>query len=156
LTLGHFALTSRTYWGSLGWVNSWTLSNFTDIIWLIEFIAAIGLVVYLFRKDTPVWLPEKKYIWFLLAMVAVLQLGIRAYDWRTFESTGALTLGTPGRYFLPSLVSHVILVATGLGTLLNMGKYDRYFKPLLAFCFVLLFSLSFYLIYDVIVYRFYL
>ena len=156
LTLGHFALTSRTYWGSLGWVNSWTLSNFTDIIWVIEFIAAIGLIAYLFRKETPVWLPEKKYIWFLLAMVAALQLGIRAFDWKVFTGTGKLDLGTPGRYFLPSLVAHVILAATGLGTLLNLGKYDRYFKPLLALCFVLLFSLSFYLIFDVIVYRFYL
>jgi hypothetical protein len=155
LTVGHFALSSRTYWGSLGWVNSWTLSNFTDIIWLIEALAAVGLVIYLFKKDRLDWLPEKKYIWFMLAMVAALQLGIRAYDWDTFRS-GAMELGTPGRYFLPSLVSHVILTVTGIGTLLHLWKKERYFKPFLALSFILLFSLSFYLIFDVIVYRFYL
>lgn len=155
LTIGHFALSSRTYWGSLGWVNSWTLLNFTDIIWLIEAFAAVGICLYLFGKDKSNWLPEKKYLWFLLAMIAALQLGVRAYDWDTFK-TGIMELGAPGRYFLPNLVAHLILVATGLGALLQFFKKEKYFKPVLALGFILLFSLSMYLIFDVIIYRFYL
>jgi len=70
-----------------------------------------------------------------------------------FMSTHALDLGTPGRYFLPTLASHVILVFAGLGMLL--GK-RRYFKNTLIGGIILMFFFSLYLTFDVILPRFYL
>ena len=156
LTMGRFALSARTYWGTLSWVNSWSLSNATTIIWVIETFSVIGLILYFASKKKPAWLPEKKYVIFLMAMIAALQLGIRAFDWNVFNGTGSLDLGTPGRYFLPNLASHIILVFTGLGMFLNVFGQSKHFKTVLSSALILLFSLSIYLIFDVIIYRFYL
>jgi hypothetical protein len=163
LTMGRFALSSRTYWGSLGWVDSWVLSNFTDIIWLFQFFALLGLIFYFFSQKIPAWLPEKKYVIFLIGMIVALQLGIRLADWNVFVNLGRIELGAPGRYFLPNLASHVILVFIGLGMFFE--KISLRFKSIssekfldhsLKLGLILMFSLSMYLIFDVIIYRFYL
>lgn len=156
LTMGRFALSARTYWGTLSWVNSWSLANAIDIIRIVETLSITGLIFYFVSKKRPDWLPEKKYVVFLIAMIVSLQLGIRTFDWTVFSETGSLNLGTPGRYFLPNLASHIILVFTGLGMFLNAFGQKKYFKAVLSSALVLMFSLSLYLIFDIIIYRFYL
>ena len=152
LTMGRFALSSRTYWGSLGWEDNWISQNFTDIIKLIEAFSLVGLVLCFLSKNKPGYLPEKKYVIFLLAMIVALQLGIRLYDWKIFMQTGSLDLGTPGRYFLPNLAAHIILVFTGLGMLL---RRENYFRNSLLTGLILMFSFSLYLIFNVVLPRYY-
>lgn len=156
LTVGHFALSARTYWGTLSWVNSWFMGYITNIIWAIETVAAIGLGIFLFSKRKFAALPEKKYVIFFIVMIFALQLGVRAADWNFFARTGNLDLGTPGRYFLPNLAIHLALVYIGLGSLLAYFKKERAFEPALALGLIAMFSLSMYLIFDVIIYRYYL
>ncbi|MFA7209289.1 MAG: hypothetical protein WC120_03300 [Parcubacteria group bacterium] len=156
LTLGKLALSSRTYWGNVGWVDSWLLSHFTNIIWIIQVISVIGLILYFFTKNTPSYLPRKKYAIFFLGMIFALQLSIRAFDWRVYVHEGIISLGTPGRYFLPNLVSHIILFYTGLGMLFHKIKKEHFFEYSLKLGAILMFSLSMYIIFDVIIYRFYL
>ncbi len=153
LTMGRFALSSRTYWGSLSWKDNWLTHNFTDLVFFIEGLAGIGLLMFFWSKKTLNFLPTKKYILFLLLMIVALQLGIRTYDWKVFMSSHKLVLGTPGRYFLPNLASHLILVFVGLGALL---KKERYFKNVLLTGFILMFSFGFYIIFNLILPRFYL
>ncbi|MFZ2193530.1 MAG: glycosyltransferase family 39 protein [Candidatus Moraniibacteriota bacterium] len=153
LTLGRFALSSRTYWGSLGWFSNIIDQNFTDMIWFIEFFSAIGVILLLFTKKKISFLPEKKYVIFLLGMVFALQFGIRMADWKIFMEYGNLELGTPGRYFLPNLVSHLALVFIGLGALL---RKENYFKNTLLVGLILMLSFSMYLIFNMIVPRYYL
>lgn len=153
LTSGRFGLSSRTYWGSLGWEDNWFSNNFTDIVWSIELVAAAGLIWFLFSKKKPDFLPEKKYIIFLMLMIISLQLGIRLFDWRVFTETGSLVLGTPGRYFLPNLTAHIILVFTGLGMLL---RKENYFRNSLIAGLILMFSFCMYLIFNVVLPRYYL
>jgi len=153
LTLGRFGLSSRTYWGSLGWFDNLVENNFTDIVWLIEIIAGAGIIYFLFSKKKFTFLPEKKYVIFLLAMIVSLQLGVRIADWKIFMRTGGLDLGTPGRYFLPNLASHIILLFVGLGALL---RKERYFKNALILGLILTFSFSMYLTFNVILPRYYL
>jgi len=153
LTMGRFALSSRTYWGSLGWEDNWLSQNFTDIIKLIEAFSLVGLGLYFFsKKQRPEYLPEKKYVLFLIAMIVALQLGIRLYDWKIFIETGSLALGTPGRYFLPNLAGHIILVFTGLGMLL---RRENYFRNSLLTGLIMMFSFSLYLIFNVVLPRYY-
>jgi len=153
LTMGRFALSSRTYWGSLGWEDNWLSQNFTDIIKLIEAFSLVGLGMYFFsKKQRPEYLPEKKYVLFLITMIVALQLGIRFYDWKLFMQTGSLDLCTPGRYFLPNLAGHIILVFTGLGMLF---RKENYFKNSLLTGLILMFSFSLYLIFNVVLPRYY-
>ena len=153
LTLGRFALSSRTYWGSLGWFDGFVEKNFTDFVWTIQTLSAFGIILFLFSKKRLAFLPPKKYVLFLIGMIVALQFGIRMADWKVFSETGKLILGTPGRYFLPNLVSHIALVFIGLGALL---RKESYFKNILSAGLILMFSFSLYLILNVIIPRYYL
>jgi len=157
LSFGRFGLTERTYWGTLGWTNSLLLDKAVELLKYLEIIALVGLGFFFFgKKEKPAYLPEKKYIAFLFLMAVGLQLEIRAADWSMFNSLGRIELGTPGRYFLPNLASHIILMFTGFGTLLSYLKREHYFEKILLIGLLAMFSLSLYLIFDVIIYRFYL
>ena len=153
LTFGRFGLSSRTYWGSLGWNDDFLSQHFTDILWPLQGIAVIGIVLFLFTEKKPDFLPEKKPVIFLIAMIVALQLGIRVADWNVFAHAGSLDLGTPGRYFLPNLSTHLILLFLGLGMLL--GTRER-FKNILIGGVILMCFFSIFLTFDVILPRFYL
>ncbi len=153
LTLGRFALSSRTYWGTLDWNRSALTSHFTDFLWPIEAVATIGLILLLFSRNKPRFLPEKKFIVFLMGMILALQFGIRLADWNVFAATGSLDLGTPGRYFLPNLATHLILVFAGFGMIL--GRYSFFRNTLLSGA-ILMFFFYWHVVLDVILPRFYL
>ena len=154
LTLNHLTSPSESYWGALGWTNSWVVENFIKIIWAIQFFAAIGIGIFLFsKKERPDFLPEKKYIVFLLMMIALLQLGIRFADWSLFQALGRIETGLPGRYFLPNITAHIILVFVGIGALV---KKKIFFERSLLVGLVLMMALTLYLISNVIIYRYYL
>jgi 4-amino-4-deoxy-L-arabinose transferase-like glycosyltransferase len=153
ITMGRFGLSSRTYWGILSWKDNWVSGHLTDYIWIIESISAFGIAMILFSKEKPEYLPEKKYVWFFVGMIAALQFGIRFFDWRIFQKTGSLDLGTPGRYFLPNIAAHCILVFTGLGMLL---KKKEYLERLLIASLILMIAFSMYTIFNVVLPRFYL
>jgi len=167
ITFGKFLLPSSTYWGNLNWVNSWTLNNATNFIFIIEIAAIVGLGMMLFSKKIKTdFLPEKKYVIFLVSMIVFLQLGIRLVDWNIFNQIGGLKMstGTPGRYFLPNLAAHIILVFTGLGALLELisRKYklsvseEKMLDHSLVISLILMFFFCSYLMFNVIIYRFYL
>ncbi len=161
ITFNRFVLPSETYWGTLSWVNSSLLSNATNIIFVIEMIALLGIGLLLFSKkfkeDYPSFLPTRKYVIFLISMIIALQIGVRIADWSVFSRIGGMkmSLGTPGRYFLPNLVSHILLVGVGLGALLAWLKKEQYFEPILLTILIGIFSLMMYLIFNVIILRFY-
>lgn len=157
LSFGRFGLTERTYWGTLGWTNSFLLDEAVELLKYLEIIALVGLGFFFFGKyERPNYLPEKKYIAFLFLMTVGLQLEIRIADWSMFNSLGRIELGAPGRYFLPNLASHIILMFTGLGALLGYLKREHWFEKALIIGLLSMFSLSLYLIFDVIIFRFYL
>jgi hypothetical protein len=89
-------------------------------------------------------------------MLVILQLGIRTADWTVFKSTGSLDLGTPGRYFLPNITTHIILVFTGFGALFGYLKKEKYFNYSLLAGLILMMTFMLYIIFDVIILRFYL
>jgi hypothetical protein len=144
---------AKNYWGNLDWNRNDYSESFIRVIWIAEFFSALGIIWMLFSKNPLPFLPEKKYLWFFLAMITSLQLGIRFYDWKIFSTLGTLELGTPGRYFLPTIASHMALVFAGLGMILRKEKYLNI--ALLSFL-LLMFTFSMYLTFDVIIPRFYL
>lgn len=153
LTPGRLALAARTYWGALGWNNDSVSDNFTNFIWYLELIATVGIIYCFLSKKKFEYLPQKKYMLFLIAMVILLQLGIRFADYSVFVNTENFALGTPGRYFLPNLASHIILLFVGLGALL---RKEKYFRNALITGLIIMFSFSMYLTFNVIIPRYYL
>jgi hypothetical protein len=159
ITFGKFVMPSDTYWGTLSWVRSPVLDNTTNFLLIVELAALVGLGIYFFSKKftSPDSLPKKKYVLFLIGMVVLLELGIRVADWHVFSGSGSMrySLGTPGRYFLPNLSAHILLIATGLGALLVRFKKEHWFETTLLSGLILMFALNLYLIFDVIILRFY-
>ncbi|MBP9821667.1 MAG: glycosyltransferase family 39 protein [Candidatus Pacebacteria bacterium] len=161
ITFGKFIMPSDTYWGILGWTNNAFLWTVPWGILLLELLALFGLGLLFFSKtfsqSYPSFLPAKKYILFLIGMIVALQLGVRIADWSAFSRLGSMTmsLGTPGRYFLPNLSAHILLMATGLGALLAYTKKERYFETILLGLLILMFSLMMYLTFNALILRFY-
>ncbi len=161
ITWNRFALPSPTYWGTLSWTNSFILDNVLNIIFIIETIPIIGLGILLFSKkfsvNYPSFLPARKYTLFLIGMIIALQLGVRIADWDAFNRVGGMreSLGTPGRYFLPNLVSHILLIGIGIGAVLAWLKKEKYFEPVLLAILIGMMSLMLYLAFNVIILRFY-
>jgi hypothetical protein len=150
---GRILLTSNAYWGNLSWEDNLISNNILKLIWLIEAVSAIGIIIYLFSKKKLDFLPEKKYVVFFLFMIVALQAGIRFADFKVFAEVGSLELGAPGRYFLPNIVSHLIIVFVGLGVIF---KKKEYFERSLLFGLILISSFYFYEIFNIIIPRYYL
>ena len=154
--------TEKSYWGNFGWLDTPISSTAIDIIFFIEMVASIGLILYFIPKrflkkfgitETKDFLPEKKFILFFVGTVIALQLAIRFFDWRIFDVYGKILIGQPGRYFLPNIIPHIILIVSGLGFFTrNKKQFDILLKTLL----VLIVLLSLYSIINVIIPRYYL
>lgn len=155
--------THASYWGNFGWLDTKISGTVLNFIRTIEIIGLVGIVLYLISgfkfasritKDRDLsYLPEKKYIIFFIGIILALQLGIRFYDWRIFDATKQILIGTPGRYFLPNLIPHILLIVTGLGF---FTRNKRQFDVLLKTLAILMILLSLYAMINVIIPRYYL
>lgn len=153
-TVSRWEFFELSYWGSFGWLDARISTNFLFFIWAVEIIALIGLVYGLFfKKELPNFLPEKKYIIFMILILLTLQGLIRFYDWKIFHSAGSIVIGTPGRYFLPNIISHFAVLFFGLGSLCPKRKY---FDTLLIISLILMIGLFFHSFISVIIPRYYL
>ncbi len=153
LSSGELRDTARSYWGHFGWLDNaipdWTLS----VIILITIVGFIGTVWYLFSQRKFTYLPEKRFLVFFLGMIIALQIAIRFYDWRVFDYTGQILIGQPGRYFLPNVIAHLIIIAAGIGFLLRQEKYFLFALKALTLAMILL---QIHAIMNVIIPRYYL
>lgn len=143
-----------SYWGNFGLLNAPISPDLIYLIWAIEGISFLGLLYYLFKKYPPSFFqPDKKIILFLLSLTIALQFGIRFADWRIFNIYGKIVLKNPGRYFLPTIACHILLVAIGYLVIWRKEKsYENFLKLLL----VLMVSLLFYSVFNIIIPRYYL
>ncbi len=168
---------SRDYWGAIGWNGSIWPMIYVKIIWFLEWVAWIGLIIFIIcpwiknfakvqllqfcKGSTFVRLrKQKKYLWFMLVGIISLQVGIRVADWKVFTESGSLALGTPGRYWLPNIVPHFVLLAMGLKIVTGFFKSkrlrERYFELSLLVFLVLMILYWSYEVFDVVIPRFYL
>lgn len=154
-TIGNrgFSVTHASYWGNFGWLDTRVSSGALNTIRNIEFIAFLGIIFFLLSKNPAPYLPQKRYVIFFLGIIVALQLAIRFYDWRVFDATAQVLIGTPGRYFLPNIIPHILLIVTGLGYFTrNKKQFDVILKTLL----ILSALFSLYAIINVIIPRYYL
>jgi hypothetical protein len=144
---------SKNFWGTISWTTANHSHWFVWIIWIVEAIALLGLFRFFREKSPSIHLPTKATVLFLLTLFFSLQFGIRLHDWHVFQETGSLALGTPGRYFLPTLLPQLLLMAIGIGTLL---KQSLFFERSLLLFTALILAFHLYTTWLIIIPRFYL
>lgn len=153
LSTGELRDTVRSYWGHFGWLDhalpDWSLS----LIILITVTGFIGTLWYLCSQKHMAYLPERRFLVFFLGMVLSLQIAIRFYDWRVFDYTGQILIGQPGRYFLPNIIAHLLIIITGLGFLLR--EAIRFYSLIKALTLAII-LLQLHAIVNVILPRYYL
>lgn len=143
----------NNYWGDLDDVRNDYSEYFINIFWCVELISIIGIFLIIFFKKKLDFLPEKKYVIFLLGIWLALQFGVRFADWRISFLNPNIPLGTPGRYFLPALGSHLLLISIGLGMILRKKSY---FETALKVGVVLMFAMFMHSVFNIIIPNFYL
>ena len=153
INIGELRDTTLSYWGQFGWLDSsipgWSL----DVIILITFAGFIGTIWYLFSQNKVPYLPERRYLILSLGMIIALQVAIRFYDWRVYDYTGQILIGQPGRYFLPNIIAHLLVIITGIGFLLRQESKFTLGLKVLALAMILL---QLHAIMNVIIPRYYL
>jgi len=153
LSISAFLWTTTTYWGSFGWLDARLSEGIIRIILAIETVAFFGLAWLLFDRNPPGFLPAKKVLLFAVLSIIFLQFAIRFFDWRVFDATSKILIGTPGRYFLPNIIPHLLLIATGIGYW--AGTKTRFILVIKTLSF-LIFLLSLYSSWFIILPRYYL
>ncbi|MEK7549626.1 MAG: phospholipid carrier-dependent glycosyltransferase [Patescibacteria group bacterium] len=148
-----FMRTHTSYWGYFGWLDTKISNTVLTFIWDIQAIALLGLILFLITKTPPEYLPKKRFVVFFIIIILLLQLAIRFFDWRVFDATRQILIGTPGRYFLPTLVPHILLIITGLGF---FTKNKHQFHILLKALTLGMILLLLYAVINVIIPRYYL
>jgi 4-amino-4-deoxy-L-arabinose transferase-like glycosyltransferase len=148
---GRLNLTNTSYWGNFGWLEVGLDKSIISTIVIIEFICALGILLMFIKKYPN--LPARKYLIFFVLMTTLLQLAIRFYDWRIFDINGKILISTPGRYFLPNIAIHIIVLATGLMALLRTNYLRVLSLKILLGALILL---NFYAIFHVIIPHYYL
>lgn len=176
---GKFTRTSTTYWGTFGWLDTQLHETVIKVIQLIQFVSVLGLIILVLSRwkkslehfaklkkyipekiqtffktvsEEKTFLPKKHFLIFFAIAIFLLQLVIRFYDWRG-EYTSNEGIGAPGRYFLPNIIPHFMLVATGLGV---FAKSSRAFGVILKTIFISMILLCLYSIFLIIIPRYYL
>ncbi|MFA9262138.1 MAG: DUF2142 domain-containing protein [Undibacterium sp.] len=152
-TSGAFIWTAMTYWGSFGWLDTNLPESIVSFILATEVVGIFGLIWLLFDKNPPRFLPNKQILLFALISLIFLQLAIRFFDWRIFDTTGKILIGTPGRYFLPNIIPHLLLIVSGLG---YFTRTRESFQKLLLTLSISLFALTSYALWFIILPRYYL
>ena len=142
-----------TYWGNFGMYDSQISQGILKLIWGIEILVILGIILYFFKKEKQEFLPEKRFVIFLLIFFLAVQLAIRFFDWRWFDVRGWIIIGQKGRYFFPALFSHILLIFIGLGAFLRTKKQ---FLLMLKLFLVLSAGFFLYSVFNVIIPRYYL
>lgn len=153
LSFGAISWTAMTYWGNFGWLDASLPNSVLSLILAIEIVAVFGLIWLFFDKAHSRFLPSKPILLFALVSIIFLQFAIRFFDWRIFDATGKILSGTPGRYFLPNIIPHFLLLASGLG---YFTQTKESFRRLILVLSIGLFTLTAYAFWFIILPRYYL
>jgi 4-amino-4-deoxy-L-arabinose transferase-like glycosyltransferase len=174
---GKFERTSDTYWGTFGWLDTTLHGSVMSALRFIQYVGFFGTLIFFlvslgrtlslptkrvtqkvkawtrgYFTEVRSYLPEAKYAWLFLFSIALLQAAIRFYDWYGRYTIGE-GVGTPGRYFLPNIIPHFMLLVIGFGMLV---KTEWAFGLILRILLVLMVFLNLYSVFWIIIPRYYL
>lgn len=129
------------YWGVFKWLSLVYPAVVNQILKGITVISAIGGFFWVLKviksKD---FSKTTTTIVFLLVTSIFFVLNIFFVDWRHIVTNG-FSLGVQGRYFLPTVLAHMILLTVGMLVLVP-AKFQRYISFVLSLAMIILNSFA--------------
>lgn len=115
------------YWGVFGWLEK-TMPIWTyRILKIITAISLIGLIKVLINSSK-----NRRQLWFLIILNLAVILVIFANDFIIFTQRQGTGFGVQGRYFLPAVISQMILLVFGIKTIVP-EKFHKKLSYLIIF-----------------------
>ncbi len=134
----HLAQVFPWYWGVFGWLEKTMpliVYRVIKIVTLISFIGWIKLIISQFIKRTIIVTKLGRSGFLIIAIIINLTIVV-FNDFRAFAVDGA-NFGIQGRYFLPMIAGHMILLVFGLTQLVPREYQSSLAKLLIASSVVL-------------------
>jgi hypothetical protein len=127
------------YWGIYDWLGVTYPRPVHRIINWICLICICGFCLWSiqYRKKWPAF-----GIFFMVILTVLLGIGIYLYDWLSVTQTG-IHLGVQGRYFFPSIVTHMVILIIGWSSIVPK-KFSKFRKRWIIMLPVLMMILNFY------------
>jgi hypothetical protein len=113
------------YWGVFNWLGV-TLPRWVNQIQArILIMAAFGILIFFFRqiKEKKLFNNDKLKIIFLFSAAAIYYFFVISWDY-FFRKTSGFSFGIQGRYFFPTIVSHMLFIFLGLVSLVPQ-KFEK-------------------------------
>jgi hypothetical protein len=120
------------YWGVFNWLGvtlpRWVLQLQARLL----ILSALGFLVYLFKqiKGGKLFSTKNLKLFFLLGSAGIYYFAIIFWDY-FFRQTHGFSFGIQGRYFFPTIVSHMVFMLVGLKTLVPKKFKKLFLKVLL-------------------------
>lgn len=121
----HLAQIFPWYWGVFGWLEKTMPSFIYTILKIIVFVSLIGLLKKLLRKI------DRKTV-FLILLILIHFSGILFHDIKVFAGSGH-NFGIQGRYLLPTISSHMVLLVLGLSQFIKKKFHSHLAISLIIF-----------------------
>lgn len=123
------------YWGVFGWLEKTMPAFAYQILKLVILLSLIGYA-RLFILKTKLSKFTQKSLLFLVSFSFIHLLIIILNDFITFTSSGEI-FGFQGRYLLPVITSHTLVLVFGLVKLVPKSKHSLLAGLIIAFSFIL-------------------
>jgi hypothetical protein len=128
------------YWGVFNWLGVVLPRWINRVMMRILVLSGIGLVIKFIKI-----IKQKKLTlqnWSLLFIVwaaAIYFIALMVWDWTFFRNNG-YSFGLQGRYYFPTVISHMILLAIGIKQIFSLfiKKAGQYSLLILCFWFIIL------------------
>ncbi len=128
------------YWGVFDWLGVTLPRLVNRILNYTLVLTGLGLIMWtgqIIRKKN--W-RDQMPIFYLLFVAVVYFFGIVFFDYVYMVKMGGISIGVQGRYFFPTITSHMVLIIVGLSALISekLSRYCSLFVKGTALSFILL------------------
>ncbi len=145
-TLKHtYAEVLPWYWGVFDWLGVTLPPVVYRVINRVILIAVLGFILkIIFSIKKRDWSKNTQVVAFMVGFALFYFAVLTWWDWGHFKSVG-FSLGIQGRYFLPAVFPHMLIIFIGLLTLTPI-KFKKYIASLLAIGMITLNLISLYVV----------
>lgn len=133
------------YWGVFRWLSLALPRWMNQVFNRLMLVSFVGLIIYLFKQlKLRKFTQELKVFFFILYAAAAYFVILLVWDWDFFRSH-TFSFGIQGRYYFPTIISHMVLLTLGIYQLASLfKKITRPILVILSLSFITFNQLAFY------------
>ena len=122
----HLAQVFPWYWGVFGWLETVMPAVVYQVIKIVILVSLIGWLMFIYQQiKKPSFSKSTVKVIRFLFFSAIVHLGLVVLnDFKSFTDRG-INYGIQGRYLLPFISVHMILLVIGLSQLISKKHYQR-------------------------------